>query len=44
MTKFKGWPGWVRWKHSLRNERNFPIVVWAFARKPALGETRDEDR
>jgi SAM-dependent methyltransferase len=44
VANFSGWPDWVRWKHSLRNERDFPIVVWAFARKPALGETRDEDR
>jgi SAM-dependent methyltransferase len=32
-ANFKGWPNWVRWKHSLRNEPDFPVVVWALARK-----------
>jgi SAM-dependent methyltransferase len=44
VANFNGWPGWIRWKHSLRNERDFPVVAWAFARKPALGETRDGNR
>ena len=35
----------TRWRKrgyfgSLRNERDFPVMVWAFAKKP-LGETRD---
>jgi hypothetical protein len=24
---------YVPWRHSLRNEPNFPIVVWAYTRK-----------
>jgi SAM-dependent methyltransferase len=32
-ANFKGWPDWARWKHSLRNEPDFPVVVWALARK-----------
>lgn len=27
------WASWVPWLHSLRNEPDFPVVVWAFARK-----------
>jgi SAM-dependent methyltransferase len=30
---FRRWKQWVSWKHSLRNEPDFPVVVWAFARK-----------
>jgi SAM-dependent methyltransferase len=30
---FDGWSGY-RWWHSLRNEPNLPIQVWAFARRP----------
>ena len=26
-------PNYVPWKHSLKNEPDFPVVVWAFARK-----------
>jgi hypothetical protein len=32
-ANFNGWPSWVWWKHSLRNEPDFPVVVWALARK-----------
>lgn len=28
------WAKWVSWLHSLRNEPDFPVVVWALARKP----------
>ena len=27
------WAGWVPWKDSLENEPQFPVVVWAFAKK-----------
>jgi hypothetical protein len=26
------WQDWVPWRHSLRNEPAFPVVVWAFTR------------
>jgi SAM-dependent methyltransferase len=32
-ANFCKWALWVPWKHSLRNEPEFPYVVWAFARK-----------
>jgi SAM-dependent methyltransferase len=32
-ANFRKWAVWVPWKHSLRNEPDFPYVVWAFARK-----------
>lgn len=32
---FRRWKKWMPWKHSLRNEPDFPVVVWAFARKSA---------
>jgi SAM-dependent methyltransferase len=32
---FRSWRRWVRWLHSLRNEPEFPVVVWAMARKPS---------
>lgn len=44
VANFRGWPSWVRWKHSLRNERDFPVVVWAFARKPISHEASGENR
>jgi SAM-dependent methyltransferase len=31
---FDGWSAY-RWWHSLRNEPNLPVQVWAFARRPA---------
>lgn len=31
-ANFKHWVRYVPWRHSLRNEPDFPIVVWAFAR------------
>jgi SAM-dependent methyltransferase len=31
-ANFDGWVMYVPWKHSLKNEPNFPVVVWAFAR------------
>lgn len=31
---FDRWPGF-RWWHSLRNEPDLPVQVWAFARRPA---------
>jgi SAM-dependent methyltransferase len=36
-SNFTNWIGWIPWWHSLRNEPDFPIVVWAFARKPVDG-------
>lgn len=36
-ANFKRWAQWVPYWHSLRNEPDFPIMVWAFARKPAAG-------
>jgi SAM-dependent methyltransferase len=27
------WREWIPWLHSLRNEPDYPVVVWAFARK-----------
>lgn len=32
------WANWIPWRHSLRNEADFPVVVWAFARKAAHPE------
>jgi SAM-dependent methyltransferase len=34
MGNFDRWPARRRW-HSLRNEPNLPVQVWAFARNPA---------
>jgi SAM-dependent methyltransferase len=31
-ANFSHWVRYVPWRHSLRNEANFPVVVWAFAR------------
>jgi SAM-dependent methyltransferase len=28
------WPPYCPWRHSLSNEKTFPAVVWALARKP----------
>ncbi|MBA3539865.1 MAG: methyltransferase domain-containing protein, partial [Deltaproteobacteria bacterium] len=33
-ASFKSWRQYVPWLHSLRNEPDFPQVVWALARKP----------
>lgn len=33
IASFRSWRNYVPWVHSLRNEPNFPQVVWAFARK-----------
>jgi SAM-dependent methyltransferase len=33
-ANFMTWPTFRPWAHSLRNEDNFPVVVWALARKP----------
>lgn len=30
---FRGWKRWNRWLHSLDNEPDYPVVVWAFARE-----------
>ena len=32
-ANFESWRKWLPWRHSLRNEPNYPLVVWAFARK-----------
>ncbi len=31
-ANFERWARYVPWRHSLRNEPNFPVSVWAFAR------------
>jgi hypothetical protein len=30
---FRGWVYYNRWRHSLRNEKDFPVMVWALARR-----------
>jgi SAM-dependent methyltransferase len=30
---FKRWSRWIPWLHTLKNEPDYPVVVWAFARK-----------
>jgi SAM-dependent methyltransferase len=32
---FRRWVFYNRWLHSLKNEPDFPVVVWALARKPS---------
>jgi SAM-dependent methyltransferase len=32
-SNFQRFTEWIPWKHSLKNEPKFPLVVWAFARK-----------
>jgi SAM-dependent methyltransferase len=32
-ANFNRWASYVTWLHSLRNEPDFPVVVWALARK-----------
>lgn len=32
-ANFREWRLWIPWMHSLRNEGEFPVVVWALARK-----------
>lgn len=32
-ANFKRWQIYQPWRHSLRNENEFPVVVWALARK-----------
>jgi 2-polyprenyl-3-methyl-5-hydroxy-6-metoxy-1,4-benzoquinol methylase len=34
-ASFRRWVRYVPWRHSLRNEPNFPVAVWAFARPSA---------
>jgi hypothetical protein len=34
---FRSWRPWNRWLHSLANEPDFPVVVWAFARRSDEG-------
>lgn len=31
---FRRVPRWIPWWHSLRNEPNYPVMIWAFANKP----------
>lgn len=33
-SNYTGWTPYIPWLHSLKNEPEFPIVCWAFARKP----------
>ena len=33
-ASFRSWRSYVPWLHSLKNEKHFPQVVWALARKP----------
>ena len=37
-ANFEKWVDYVPWRHSLRNEPNFSVSIWAFARK---GERAD---
>jgi len=37
-ANFRTWRRWVSWLHSLRNEPDFPVVVWAMARNDRPGE------
>jgi SAM-dependent methyltransferase len=30
---FTRWANWIPWLHSLENEPDFPLVVWAFAQR-----------
>jgi hypothetical protein len=32
-SNFRPWTPYLPWLHSLRNEPDFPVVVWALARK-----------
>jgi SAM-dependent methyltransferase len=32
-ANFNAWKNWVPWLHSLKNEPDFPVVVWGFAWK-----------
>jgi SAM-dependent methyltransferase len=32
-ANFRRWTTYRRWIHSLKNERDFPLVVWALARR-----------
>lgn len=32
-ANFSRWRKWIPWLHTLENEPNFPVVIWAFARK-----------
>jgi hypothetical protein len=34
-ANFRYWWSYIPWLHTLRNEPNFPHVVWALARKPS---------
>jgi SAM-dependent methyltransferase len=33
-SNFRDWRKWTVWLHSLKNEHDFPVVVWAYATKP----------
>lgn len=32
-ANFGEWPNWIPWLHSLKNDPEYPLVVWAFGRK-----------
>jgi SAM-dependent methyltransferase len=32
-ANLRGFPAWIPWWHSLRNEPDYPVVVWAFAQR-----------
>jgi SAM-dependent methyltransferase len=40
-SNFQTWTEWIPWKHSLKNEPKFPLVVWAFARKTLVDRRND---
>ena len=44
VANFRTWRRWVRWLHSLRNEPDFPVVVWAMARKTRGADGREPRR
>jgi hypothetical protein len=33
VANFRKWQPWITWWHSLKNEPDFPVVVWALATK-----------
>lgn len=33
VANFKKWCSYIPWKHSLKNEQDFPVVIWSFAQK-----------
>jgi SAM-dependent methyltransferase len=32
-SNLNSWPAWIPWLHSLKNEVDFPVVVWAFGQR-----------